>query len=46
MNIDSRSINSSGMSMAPVISNVLILGGGDGFAVREILKYKEVKTLH
>ncbi|WP_407535012.1 polyamine aminopropyltransferase [Elizabethkingia miricola] len=31
------------MSMAPVISNVLILGGGDGFAVWEILKYKEVK---
>lgn len=33
------------MSMAPVISNVLVLGGGDGFAVREILKYKEVKNV-
>lgn len=27
-------------------SNVLILGGGDGLAVREILKYPDVKTIH
>ncbi|MGC4128007.1 MAG: polyamine aminopropyltransferase [Bergeyella sp.] len=33
------------MSMAKQISNVLVLGGGDGFAVREVLKYKEVKTV-
>lgn len=33
------------MSMAKNISNVLILGGGDGFAVREVLKYKEVKNI-
>ncbi len=33
------------MSTAKSISNVLVLGGGDGFAVREILKYKEVKHI-
>lgn len=33
------------MSMAKNISNVLVLGGGDGFAVREILKYKDVKHI-
>ena len=33
------------MSMAKNISNVLILGGGDGFAVREVLKYKDVKNI-
>lgn len=33
------------MSMAPNIKNVLVLGGGDGFAVREVLKYKEVKDV-
>lgn len=27
-------------------SRVLILGGGDGLAVREILKYKDVKEIH
>jgi spermidine synthase len=27
------------LSMAPVIGRVLVLGGGDGLAVREILKY-------
>ena len=33
------------MSMAKNIENVLVLGGGDGFAVRELLKYKEVKNI-
>jgi len=33
------------MAMAPKIETVLVLGGGDGLAVREILKYKEVKTI-
>jgi len=33
------------MSMAKSVKNVLVLGGGDGFAVREILKYKEVKKV-
>ena len=33
------------MSMAKNISNILILGGGDGFAVREVLKYKQVKNI-
>ncbi len=33
------------MSMAKNISNVLVLGGGDGFAVREVLKYPEVKHI-
>ncbi|KAG1694852.1 Polyamine aminopropyltransferase 1 [Nymphon striatum] len=27
-------------------SNVLVLGGGDGLAVREILKYDDVETIH
>ena len=27
-------------------SRVLVLGGGDGLAVREILKYKDVKEIH
>ncbi len=31
------------MSMAKRVDNVLVLGGGDGLAVREILKYKDVK---
>lgn len=26
--------------------NILVLGGGDGLAVREILKYKDVKQIH
>ncbi|WP_417350908.1 polyamine aminopropyltransferase [Flavobacterium alkalisoli] len=30
------------MSMANKVDNVLVLGGGDGLAVREILKYNEV----
>ena len=33
------------MSMAKNISRVLVLGGGDGFAVREILKYPKVKEI-
>ncbi|SHM53458.1 polyamine aminopropyltransferase [Chryseobacterium polytrichastri] len=33
------------MSMAKKVDHVLILGGGDGFAVREVLKYKEVKDI-
>ena len=32
-------------SFAKKIENVLVLGGGDGFAVREILKYPEVKNV-
>lgn len=33
------------MSVAPKIDNVLILGGGDGLALREVLKYKGVKSV-
>ena len=33
------------MSNAKSVENVLVLGGGDGLAVREILKYKEVKNI-
>jgi len=33
------------MSMAKKVDNVLVLGGGDGLAVREILKYDEVKNV-
>jgi spermidine synthase len=33
------------MAMAQKVENVLVLGGGDGLAVREILKYKEVKKI-
>ncbi len=33
------------MSMAKRIDHLLILGGGDGFAVREVLKYEEVKDI-
>jgi len=33
------------MSMAKKVDNVLVLGGGDGLAVREILKYKDVKKI-
>ncbi len=32
-------------AIAPVRKNVLVLGGGDGLAVREILKYPEVKSI-
>ena len=33
------------MNLVPVKSKVLILGGGDGCALREVLKYKEVKEV-
>lgn len=33
------------MSTAENIKNVLVLGGGDGFAVREVLKYPEVEHI-
>jgi spermidine synthase len=33
------------MSMAKQVDNVLVLGGGDGLAVREILKYTDVKNI-
>jgi spermidine synthase len=33
------------MSMAKKVEHVLVLGGGDGLAVREILKYKDVKSI-
>jgi spermidine synthase len=33
------------MTMSPSRHHVLILGGGDGMAAREVLKYKDVKTL-
>ncbi|SCY47509.1 polyamine aminopropyltransferase [Flavobacterium caeni] len=33
------------MSMAKTVQNVLVLGGGDGLAVREILKYPTVKNV-
>jgi spermidine synthase len=33
------------LSMASARRNVLILGGGDGMAVREVLKYKDVKSV-
>ena len=33
------------MANAKNIENILVLGGGDGLAVREILKYKEVKKI-
>lgn len=33
------------MNMAKVHENVLIIGGGDGMALREVLKYKSVKHI-
>lgn len=33
------------MALAPVTAEVLILGGGDGLAVREVLKYPGVKRV-
>lgn len=33
------------MTLAPVKARVLILGGGDGCALREVLKYKAVKEV-
>lgn len=34
------------LSMVPYKKNILILGGGDGLAIREILKYPEVETIY
>jgi len=34
-----------GLSAVPVPRHVLVLGGGDGLAVREILKYPQVETI-
>jgi spermidine synthase len=34
-----------GMTMSPSRRNILILGGGDGLAVREVLKYKDVEKV-
>jgi spermidine synthase len=34
-----------GLQALPKAENVLVMGGGDGLAVREILKYKNVKTV-
>ncbi len=33
------------VSIAPKCENVLILGGGDGFAARELLKYPAIKNI-
>lgn len=33
------------MAAAKKVTNVLVLGGGDGLAVREILKYKDVQKI-
>lgn len=33
------------LSLSPKIENVLVLGGGDGMATREILKYADVKQI-
>lgn len=33
------------MASAPSVRHVLVMGGGDGLAVREILKYKDVETI-
>lgn len=33
------------MECAPSVKKVLVLGGGDGLAIREILKYKETDTI-
>ncbi len=33
------------MQLAPSHENILILGGGDGLAAREVLKYQDVKSL-
>ncbi|MFP4089789.1 MAG: polyamine aminopropyltransferase, partial [Cyclobacteriaceae bacterium] len=34
------------MNLLPQVKDVLVLGGGDGCAVREILKYPEVAQIH
>ena len=33
------------MEQNPTVSNILVLGGGDGLAAREILKYPQVKKI-
>ncbi|KAA1248026.1 polyamine aminopropyltransferase [Aquimarina sp. RZ0] len=33
------------MALTPEHKNILIIGGGDGFNVKELLKYKEVRTI-
>lgn len=33
------------MSLVPNAKNILILGGGDGFAVRELVKYPQIKKI-
>ncbi len=33
------------MSISPRRNNILVLGGGDGLAVREILKYDDIETV-
>ena len=33
-------------SLVPQIERVLILGGGDGLAVREVLKYPDIQSIH
>ncbi len=33
------------LSLAPRVGRVLVLGGGDGLALREILKYEEVRDI-
>lgn len=33
------------MECAPSVKKILVLGGGDGLAIREILKYKEVDSI-
>jgi spermidine synthase len=35
----------SAMTKAPHIHNVLVLGGGDGMAAREVLKYSDVESV-
>lgn len=32
-------------SLTPHLENILILGGGDGLAIRELLKYKSIKKI-
>jgi len=34
-----------GLSAVPVLRHVLVLGGGDGLAVREILKYPQIESI-
>lgn len=33
------------MNISEQVNNVLVLGGGDGMAVRELLKYKDIKNI-